>query len=777
MNNRSIYSCQIQLQACNLILLLLGLLAAGLAGSQFSNVTLDNYRLIDLRLLNFFHALTGLTGFYCVARNHGSVVVKSMLLISVMLGIGTAIFYGFTTFRIVDSYKRLIQLQNMEGFQQEFGLHSEQYVGKIVISSVMIGTSALAALVALVGMFLLDQLVVVETNWPLITREQELEHNYNKSQLTSVALVKLIMALCTLGLAAFLGNHYIINRLHSDNQNVLEYLHELLGGRQDYIKIALDHLAAMFAIASAFVDLQATYAKKRSMLNLKVSLGLSVFAATWCIKAVDNGMFPFYKEDLRVYRLLQMSGGPSAFYNSTEYIITIVHGVLLAALAILFMLSVITAILSGCCLSRNYTYHTIRQLTKEAVLQSRFLGILHVLWSACLMALVLLGLCRLPWNGDYIGGDMLWLSVLFFTTGVFSSSNMNVLVTVKFVLNIVSLGISVEKTGASINLIYQSATYQDYINEQVVNRQTYIGQIVLNSCQCFVLFGEVLTSFAGSVIFGRHLVQTPYLHKGYSSTIHVIFSIGALLYGIVMTGCYVVFELGRWRFQEIPIDVPFYRLGNGPFAIAILCGIYQRLLLSVTILQTILCALALFCLSSSITNVYFIRVLIENEDFLNSTRDQHTILIVALVLAATATLTCILALICGVISILRSSHIMHKRPHGSDSAQVIGIDDGYGFSSTIASSPRPFYPSAAIQPMEEQTLYWSADENPYVYKSTKRYYGQPYFVDAGYYGYQPNYGQTRRSSIDNTPVHLRVTTVTDGRNTASTQTAESTHIK
>lgn len=88
------------------------------------------------------------------------------------------------------------------------------------------------------------------------------------------------MALCTLGLAAF-----------------LEYLHELLGnfarqflyeiilgGRQDYIKIALDHLAAMFTIASSFVDLQASYTKKRSMLNLKVSLGLSVFAGTWCIK-------------------------------------------------------------------------------------------------------------------------------------------------------------------------------------------------------------------------------------------------------------------------------------------------------------------------------------------------------------------------------------------------------------------------------------------------------------------------------------------------------------
>lgn len=67
-----------------------------------------------------------------------------------------------------------------------------------------------------------------------------------------------------------------------------------------------------------------------------------------------------------------------------------------------------------------------------------------------------------------------------------------------------------------------------------------------------------------------------------------------------------------------------------------LCGICQQLLFSATLLQIILSALALFVLSSSITNVYYIRVLIENEDFLNSTRDQHTILIVALVLTATA---------------------------------------------------------------------------------------------------------------------------------------------
>ncbi|KAI6205621.1 hypothetical protein M3Y94_00812700 [Aphelenchoides besseyi] len=774
-STRSTYSSQIQLQACNLILLLLGLLAAGLAGSQFSAVALDNYRLIDLRLLNFFHAITGAVGFYCVAKNHGSIVVKSLLSISFCIGVATAIFYGFTTYRIVDSYNRLIQLQDVSGFQQEFGTHAENYVGKIVISSVSIGMSALAGLVSLIGIILLDRLVIVESSWTVTTREQELEFKHNSSQLTSVGLVKLFLALCTLGLAAF-----------------LEYLHELLGGRQDYIKIALDHIAAFFAIVSAITDLQAVYGKKRTVLNLKVSLGLSVVAATWCLKAVDNGMYPYYKEDIRVYRQVEAAPIPSASYNSNEYIIIICHGVLLSALAILFMLSAFTAILSGCCLKRE-SYHNTRQLTKEAVMQSRyitikilkskartlrFLGIVHVFWATCSMALVLLGLCQLPWNGDYIGGDMLWLAVLYFTTGVFGSTNMNVLVTTKFVFNVISLGLSVEKTCVAINLIYQSVTYPDYANEQVMPKNIFIGQIVLNSCQCLVLFGEVITSLIGAVIFGRHLTSVPYYihNKVHSSAIHVVFSIGTLLYGIVMTGCYVVFELGKWRYNEVPIEVPFFRLSNGPFALAVfvvqfLCGIYQSaILLPVTVLQIIISSLALFVLNSAMTNVYYIKVLIENEDFISSTRDQHTILIVALVLAATAVLTCILAIICGVISILRSSYIMHRRSPGSDMAAVVTLDDAYGLPSTLTSSPRPFVPTT-FQPMEEQTLYWSAEENPYVYKSTKRYYGQPYVVDAGYYGYPGVYNGPRRASMDDaieSNRSVRVADVTNDRIPTST---------
>lgn len=98
MSARSAYLCQIQI--CNGFLIAAGLLAVGLAGSQFSKVGLDNYRDIDFRLLNFIHVVTGCIGFYSLWRNHGSIVTKSLYLVSFVIGFATAVFYGFTTYRV-----------------------------------------------------------------------------------------------------------------------------------------------------------------------------------------------------------------------------------------------------------------------------------------------------------------------------------------------------------------------------------------------------------------------------------------------------------------------------------------------------------------------------------------------------------------------------------------------------------------------------------------------------------------------------------------------------
>lgn len=37
--------------------------------------------------------------------------------------------------------------------------------------------------------------------------------------------------------------------------------------------------------------------------------------------------------------------------------------------------------------------------------------------------------------------------------------------------------------------------------------------------------------------------------------------------------------------------------------------------------------------------------------------------------------------------------------------------------------------------MEEQSVYWSADENPFYYHTSKRFYGKPYQIESGFYGY------------------------------------------
>lgn len=45
--------------------------------------------------------------------------------------------------------------------------------------------------------------------------------------------------------------------------------------------------------------------------------------------------------------------------------------------------------------------------------------------------------------------------------------------------------------------------------------------------------------------------------------------LGNFFYGVVLTGCYIVFALGYWRYSEEPLDVPFWRRGNGVLVFAI----------------------------------------------------------------------------------------------------------------------------------------------------------------------------------------------------------------
>ncbi|CAA88546.1 uncharacterized protein CELE_R07B1.9 [Caenorhabditis elegans] len=730
MSARSAYLCQIQI--CNGFLIAAGLLAVGLAGSQFSKVGLDNYRDIDFRLLNFIHVVTGCIGFYSLWRNHGSIVTKSLYLVSFVIGFATAVFYGFTTYRVVKAGENLNQLQSADGFNEEFQSENSNYAGRIVISALMIASGAVASLFSLFAIFLLSKIIVVTIPvYPLQSREQELAMSSAKKTLASIGLIKFILAFGILGLCVF-----------------IEYEHENVAGQDKYIKIGLDHISAMLCIVSGAMDIWATKGKNQQNLNLKVALAVAVVAATWCLKTVDNNAMPFYKNDLKFYYQGREVGDPSiTSTDAPRYILVVAHGVLLGCFGIAFFLSTLSAVIVGTYLHLDFhSMHT--EVNKSIKIQTGVLNVLHVFWGACMLALCILGLLDTWWRGEFLGADLLWVSVLFMTTGLMTSNNYSVMITTKFILSVVCLGISVEKMCASANLIYQMAAYPAYRNG---NDRTFVAQIILYSIQAGIYLLEALTSLAGSYLYGTELRKQPNLTYRHSNGVHGLFSLGTLFYAVVITGTYIVFELGKWRYNEIPIEVPFFRLGNGPLAGAVfivqfLCIPFPSLLASASILNIIIASISLFTVSSAITNVYYLQRYLQASDLLPTTETQQTIYQVAIILAAGAALACVICTVCAIICSLRSSYILHHRSTSPDSTVVAPLGEEQFGSGTLRvgthmrTPSRPFHPQQSpagggVQPMEEQSVYWSADENPFYYHTSKRFYGKPYQIESGFYGY------------------------------------------
>ena len=50
-----------------------------------------------------------LVGFYCVNRSHGSIVIKCLYCLTALFALGTAIFYGFTTYKVKYKYQIYFQ--------------------------------------------------------------------------------------------------------------------------------------------------------------------------------------------------------------------------------------------------------------------------------------------------------------------------------------------------------------------------------------------------------------------------------------------------------------------------------------------------------------------------------------------------------------------------------------------------------------------------------------------------------------------------------------------
>ncbi|KAE9419584.1 hypothetical protein Angca_007424, partial [Angiostrongylus cantonensis] len=733
MSARSAYVCQIQV--CNIALVILGLAAIGLAGSQFSSVRLDNYRNIDLRLLNCIHALSGVIGFYSVVHNHSGAVAKALYCISAVIGCVTAIFYGFTTYRVKEQSTSRSQTIPMGELQNELELPTSiygSYSVRIAISALMIGDGFLATLIALVSIFLLDKLVTSALPmYPMQLEERDpIMHDWSKI-LVSIAVMKLFLGTGVLGLAAF-----------------VEYEHEKEASVDKHIKIALEHIAALLAIVSSLIDLLASRKRKLGQLNLMVKIRDPIVAAVWCIKTVDHNMVPFYKNDLKRFYLGNDLNDPlfSSSY-APGYVIVVAHGVLIGCFGILYFLCALSSVVVGTCLQQLDLVAMNARIDEGTVIQNRFLSILHLLWGAVLLALCILGLLDVRWRGEFLGGDLLWMSILFASTGILSSHNYRAQVVTRLVMNIVCVSIAVEKMCASINLIYQYSSYEIFVRGE---SQTFIAQIVLISVQTMAFAAEALTALTCCIIFGKEIALPSSFIQRPSIRITVICSMGTLFYVVVITGCYVVFELGKWRYSEIPIDVPFFRIGNGPlaltaFIVQLFC-LRQPWLLSVSvILQMILASLALFTISPAITNVYLLQGRLYYTS-LALTSSQITIYDTALILSSGAALACAIMMLTGTVYSIWSSYLLQYRStvsggtttivpqrEGTPAQRFLGgaAVQQLGNSLGIVNGQRP----AAIQQMEEQTVYWSADENPFYYHTSKRFYGEPYQVESGFNGY------------------------------------------
>uniref|UniRef100_A0A0K0ED12 Protein RFT1 homolog n=1 Tax=Strongyloides stercoralis TaxID=6248 RepID=A0A0K0ED12_STRER len=710
MSLRSAYAIQIQI--CNLLLIFCGLAAVGLAGSQFSKVFLNNYKEIDLRLLNWINILSGLVGIFCVTQNHGSILSKGLYILSLCFGIGTCIFYGFTTYRIVDEYNQIMKLQNTNGFNQEYSNDIDNYVGKITISSIMIGISFIICIVNFIAIILLDKLVIVDAPlWPPQTKNEEFERKASKGALIIFGFIKLSIALPALGLCAF-----------------MEYERETLGLPNNYINIALDHIACILVIASAIVELFACFGKLQFMLNIKVAIGISVIASVWCLKSVDMGMYPFYKNDLNTYRTYQASPeNSSATSTNPYYIIAACHGVLMGVFSIMFLLCISSIILSCASIPLNL-YNVRKKIGRSLKIQSISLSIIYIVLSCCLITLMVLGLVELPWNGIYIGGDLLCPLMLFLATGIFFSKYFKNFVTIRFVLSICSLCIAVEKTCATANLIYQSADREIFINGK---QEIYVGQIVLYSVQAFILGIISLISLLSSILYGRKIISIPDPIHENNQGLSIFFSLGTLFYGVILTGCYVVFELGYWRYDARYLDSPFFRIGNGPLALGVfvvqfICACNSKFLISTIILQTIVAGIASYTLSWAITNTYYLQIIINSSDILQNNPTSETVVEVGLILAAGASLACVIGMLCSAIVIMKSSFILH---HGTESSTNVDTDIivvGTSGSSTNNSDIQRATP-AIVRPKNTTKAYWNNEDTNS--RDDKRYYNQPYDME------------------------------------------------
>lgn len=150
------------------------------------------------------------------------------------------------------------------------------------------------------------------------------------------------------------------------------------------------------------------------------------------------------------------------------------------------------------------------------------------------------------WRGEFLGGDLLWVSALFLATGVIYSQNhtyvlrevenesdfISAHVTARFILNVCSAGIAVEKVAcyrkysriysigrcalpsiSSINTPHTERSVSKWMSERehtvsssLKIEYRFIGQLVLICITTGIYGAALLTSLWGAILYGRETV-------------------------------------------------------------------------------------------------------------------------------------------------------------------------------------------------------------------------------------------------------------------------------
>lgn len=270
--------------------IVVGVLALVFALLQFSPIGLDNASYIDFRLLNIIHIVTGSVGAHMVAKNFGSVVAKSLYCLSLTLALWTLAFYSDTLAQESAQYESMRAIRKMEGGEE---LIDDEVVrshgGKLAVCALMIVLSLAESAFSVASLVVLERLAS-DTYSNLRSsirtanggRKQQSIHAINRRrQMAFVALMKFFFSVSTVALGA--------------------YLESLYKKRTGFIKVGWQELTGAIAFASACVDMHALYGRTHNLLNLKISLVLSVVSAVLSIKTLDYNMSNYFVLDVREY--------------------------------------------------------------------------------------------------------------------------------------------------------------------------------------------------------------------------------------------------------------------------------------------------------------------------------------------------------------------------------------------------------------------------------------------------------------------------------------------